>query len=200
MTPQWTRPTARLVIPPPAPRRAVPEPRYFSEPNASEPSWVRQQRLERSQGIRSNRNETVILAAFTAKCVSVADGDTLQVLQDGVAQNIRLNGIDAPELKQSFGIQAKNALSQLVLNQSLKIYPTKLDNNGRLWAWAFRGSLAVNAAQVEMGYAWSLEPKKSSPAKIATLENKARAAKVGLWSDKAPLAPWVWREKRTTKS
>lgn len=46
---------------------------------------------------------------ITGKVVSVYDGDTVTIL-DGTAQvKVRLEGIDTPETKQSFGTKAKQA-------------------------------------------------------------------------------------------
>ena len=49
----------------------------------------------------------VALAALVAnadqpKVISVHDGDTLKVVQDGQQTTIRLHGIDAPEIGQAF--------------------------------------------------------------------------------------------------
>jgi endonuclease YncB( thermonuclease family) len=45
---------------------------------------------------------------------SIYDGDTFQVRCDGRKQKIRLWGIDAPEVKQPLGIEARNYLRSLV--------------------------------------------------------------------------------------
>ena len=49
---------------------------------------------------------TVGHADFTGKVVGVIDGDTIDALHDGVAERIRLNGIDCPEMRQAFGRKA----------------------------------------------------------------------------------------------
>jgi endonuclease YncB( thermonuclease family) len=41
-----------------------------------------------------------IVQNFSAKVVSITDGDTLSVLHDGRPQRVRLNGIDCRERKQ----------------------------------------------------------------------------------------------------
>ena len=45
--------------------------------------------------------------AFEGKVILIADGDTITVLHDGEKEKIRLYGIDTPEMKQSFGKEAK---------------------------------------------------------------------------------------------
>jgi micrococcal nuclease len=50
------------------------------------------------------------VAAFQAKVVGVADGDTLTVLRDKTTYRVRLHGIDAPEGGQAYGRRAKETL------------------------------------------------------------------------------------------
>lgn len=49
---------------------------------------------------------------LTGKDVSIADDDTLTVLDDSKTQHrIRLQGIDTPERRQAFGTKAREALA-----------------------------------------------------------------------------------------
>ena len=61
---------------------------------------------------------------FTAKCVRVADGDTITVLTSDQEQiKIRLQGIDCPEGGQAFGKKAKQFASGWYLERSLQSSP-----------------------------------------------------------------------------
>jgi endonuclease YncB( thermonuclease family) len=58
------------------------------------------------------------------KVVSVADGDSLTVLDNNKTQHkIRLQGIDAPEKAQAFGQKSKQSLHQLVHNKQVTVFP-----------------------------------------------------------------------------
>ena len=63
---------------------------------------------------------TVLIAApafageFSGQVVGVIDGDTIDVLHNGQAERIRLNGIDCPEKGRAYGQKAKHAASALV--------------------------------------------------------------------------------------
>ena len=59
---------------------------------------------------------TALLAdELRGKVVSIADGDTITVLDaDKKQHKVRLNGIDAPEKKQAFGAKSKARLGELV--------------------------------------------------------------------------------------
>jgi len=54
---------------------------------------------------------------FTGRVVGVIDGDSIRVMHDGKAEQIRLNGIDCPEKKQPAGTRAKQFTSGEVLGR-----------------------------------------------------------------------------------
>ena len=70
------------------------------------------------------KSAAILLLALTAslhadeirgKVVSIADGDTITVLDaEKVQHKIRLEGIDAPEKGQAFGTKSKEKLSELL--------------------------------------------------------------------------------------
>lgn len=59
---------------------------------------------------------------LTGRVVSVADGDTVTVLDATNTQHkIRVAGIDAPEKKQAFGNRSKNNLAELVAGKNVSV-------------------------------------------------------------------------------
>ena len=71
---------------------------------------------------------------FTGKCVGVIDGDTIDVLRDGKAQRIRLDGIDCPEKGDDFSNKAKQFTSSLVFGKVVEVQGKEYDRYGRLVA------------------------------------------------------------------
>ena len=66
------------------------------------------------------------------KVVAVADGDTVTVLSaKNKRYKIRLQGVDAPELRQAFGRQSKKSLSDLVFGQPVRVQLQGKDRYGR---------------------------------------------------------------------
>ena len=60
------------------------------------------------------------VAGTPGTVTSVHDGNTLSVtLNDGEKYSVVLMGIDCPELKQPYGIEAKKLLEGLVLNREI---------------------------------------------------------------------------------
>jgi len=92
---------------------------------------------------------------ITGRVVSVADGDTITLLDaDKVQHKIRLAGIDAPEKKQSFGNRSKESLSELAYDKAVTVETDKRDKYGRQVGKVLVNGQDVNLVQVERGMAW----------------------------------------------
>ena len=60
----------------------------------------------------------------------VFDGDTvLVVVASGDSVTVRLNGVDAPEICQPHGPEARRALEEMVLNQPVVAHPRGHDDH-----------------------------------------------------------------------
>ena len=74
----------------------------------------------------------VLATGLVGKVVSVADGDTVTVLDaDRVQHKIRLSGIDAPERAQAFGKRSREYLASMVAGQQVAVETDKTDRFGR---------------------------------------------------------------------
>ena len=125
----------------------------------------------------------------------VHDGDTITVN----GESIRLDSIDAPELAQAYGAQAQASLSRLVMGQAVKVAFSKADQYGRIVGAVFTPAcLYVNLEQVATGAAWfyrayQCEVSAATRLQLDRAETAARSARLGLWAEPAPIAPWVFR-------
>jgi endonuclease YncB( thermonuclease family) len=131
--------------------------------------------------------------AFTGTVQRVHDGDTVTV--DGV--RVRLFGIDAPELAQPGGQEARRYLASLVQDRAVDVVSKDQDAYGRDVAvlLLLPGRQDVNAAMVKAGHAWVYRQYCRDCTALKMSETWARLRGVGLWADPAPVAPWVWRHK-----
>ena len=133
--------------------------------------------------------------AWPAKVVGVHDGDSITVLREGNVQvKIRLEGIDAPELKQPFGNASKKALSDLVFGKSVEIDDKGKDRYGRTLANVFVGKLWINLVMVESGMAWHFIQYNKEP-EYRQAERISRESRLGIWSQPNPIPPWEWRKQ-----
>jgi endonuclease YncB( thermonuclease family) len=135
--------------------------------------------------------------AFMGKVVSIADGDTITILDPSNKQyKIRFYGIDTPEKGQPFGNAAKKHTAQLTYkkNATVKTYDT--DKYGRTVGIVTVDGINVNESLIQNGYAWQY--RKYCKADVCdewlSIEEKAKSAKIGLWSDNQPVPPWEWRK------
>lgn len=133
--------------------------------------------------------------SFRGKVVGVSDGDTIKVLSNREEVTVRLEGIDAPEARQSFGNQSKQALSHLVFGREVTVLYTTEDRAGRNIGTVFLNGTDINAKMIEDGWAWHYKDFGEN-ARFASLERKAQSAKRGLWADSNPLPPWEYRARQ----
>ncbi len=145
-----------------------------------------------------------IAAAETlhGRVVSVADGDTVTVLDSSKAQyRIRLSGIDAPERGQPFGTRARENLAKWAFRRDVIVEWRKKDRYGRLVGVVLVDGHDVNLEQVRAGLAWwyrdyAKEQTAAERDVYELAEKAARERKLGLWVDPKPVPPW---ELRRTK-
>lgn len=149
-------------------------------------------------------------ARFQARLHSVQDGDSFTVLDRfGKRERVRLSGIDAPELEQAGGPQAKAALESLLFAPELDIEPRKRDPFGRWVARVYleRGSkppLDIARAQLLAGHAWvfnryTKEQPGSEVREDRQAEEHARRTMKGLWADSQAQPPWEFRRQQSPR-
>ena len=96
----------------------------------------------------------VALAAATAageQVVRVKDGDSLVVASAGREVDVRLAGIDAPELRQARGMEARMALEAMVAGRDVELQLVGGDAYRRIVAHILVDGLDVNAEMVRRG-------------------------------------------------
>jgi micrococcal nuclease len=136
-----------------------------------------------------------VVGEFSGKVIGVADGDTVKVLVGKETVTVRLEGIDAPELGQSYGREAKLALARSVTGKTVTVKQTGTDKFGRTLGVVMVNGVDINAKLVEDGWAWHFQPVNDEQ-RLARLEDAARRAKRGLWGDNHPLSPWEYRARQ----
>ena len=138
--------------------------------------------------------------AWQARVVGVSDGDTITVLRGKTQIKIRLHGVDCPEKGQAFGNKAKQLTSELCFGQIVEVWPLDTDRYGRTVARVkLQDGRELNLELIRAGMAWHYK-RYSNDEAYALAEKQARDAGVGLWRDRAAIAPWEYRRNNSRAS
>ena len=136
---------------------------------------------------------------YEGRVIKVIDGDTIWVKTSNKHIKIRLSYIDAPELKQTYGVRSKNFLTNLILDKNVQINANKKDRYnrhlGEVYIHNVDESVFVNAKMLKSGNAW-IYLKHRDNSYLKNLENYARIKKIGLWSEETPVEPWIYRRSK----
>ncbi len=124
--------------------------------------------------------------------MSVIDGDSFVVLMNNELKEIRLLGINTPEIdnpRQCYGLEAKQKSEDLLIGQSVFLLPdlknTDKDIYGRSLRYAYlKDNTQVNALLLKSGFARFYDNFPLAYSQYyAKLEQEAQKNKVGLWGN-----------------
>ena len=144
-------------------------------------------------------------AETLAQVIAVIDGDTLLLMPSSSAgaqqrfYKLRLADIDAPEIGQAFGEEAKRQLASWVLHQTIRVVTVATDRYGRRIGWVrlvkpSPEDTDVGTELVQQGLAW-VSTRYKHPASLLAAQQDAQVAARGLWADAHAIPPWVWRKQ-----
>lgn len=135
--------------------------------------------------------------SWTGKVVGIHDGDTISVMRKGQAARVRLDGIDCPELGQAYGRRARERVSELTFGRTVTVRTPGVDRFGRVLGQVILpGGRNLNRELVKEGLAWWYRRYAPRSAALAVLEEQARERRLGLWAEKEPEPPWLFRKRR----
>lgn len=139
-----------------------------------------------------NRNPKNVVEGTVA---AVIDGETITLIDNTNKEHtIRLSGIDAPEVHSNLGQQAKENLSNLILNKPVKVVLHKIGENGNGAGKILIGDRNINFEQIAAGFAWhhklgDIVQSEDDLNLYAEAEVSAKKSGVGLWSGANPVNP-----------
>lgn len=148
--------------------------------------------------------------ALTGTVIDVHDGDTYTVKTNkGAILKVRLQGADAPELKQDFGPEAQVMVEQWLLDNTVMLKNPKKDRYGRTAAEVFVkcdgagqwGDIAEWL--VSSGGGWWYKQYAPKRQDLRKAQRWAKDMRIGLWenvdTEGEPQPPWEWRKARRKK-
>ena len=144
---------------------------------------------------------TVAAEVLNGTVVGISDGDTITVLDKlSKEHKVRLMGIDAPEKSQAFGNEAKQTLLNYIYKKEVSVEYKKLDKYKRIVGKVTVDGQDICLQLIRDGMAWHYTEYKKEQSKTdrylyREAEEKARQVNLGLWVEKHPVSPWLFRQK-----
>jgi endonuclease YncB( thermonuclease family) len=135
---------------------------------------------------------------WSGMVAGVPDADVIMVLHEGTGEQIRLYGIDAPDIGQPFDKRAKQFTSDMVSGRTVEVETKNKDQDGRTVGIVTVDGKSLNEALIRNGLAWVYRTFCKDPfcKSWIDLEVAARHDKIGLWSEPNPIPPWVFRHEQ----
>lgn len=133
---------------------------------------------------------------IAGKVVTVIDGNTLEIFtSENETYKILLYGIDSPELDQEYGEKAKRFLEKLTLNKSINVEIQGKDRLGNRLGIVMIDGEDPREKLLEEGLAWTAE--RNPIVEFENIKEKSREKGKGLWKEKDPTPPWIFRRQQT---
>ncbi len=131
------------------------------------------------------------------KVVSVPDGNTLELLtEENETYKIELAGVDCPEPEQPFGLEAKRMLERSLKGKKVEVFIEGKNRRGIRQAVVVpKDGEDPRLKLLAEGLAWTSE--KNPEPEFELIRVDAQAHGKGLWKDKEPTPPWIFRRQQT---
>jgi endonuclease YncB( thermonuclease family) len=134
--------------------------------------------------------------ATTGTVASIEEGDRLTLLHKKRKIKILLYGIDAPELRQPHGKEAREFLASFVKGETVDVRAVGKIQKSRITGLVALGEDNINELLILNGQAW-VDRATCTEAVCATwikMEEAAKATGKGLWNDPQAIPPWEFRK------
>jgi len=134
--------------------------------------------------------------AASYELVTVFDGDTVKLRDRQGDFKLRLTDIDAPERNQAFGKKSRRTLKKLCMGRDISVTAqlTGMDKYQRYLGRLQCNNIDASLYLTQQGLAWH-NSKYSSNTMIFEAQEQAKMKKFGLWQQKNPIPPWIWRKQ-----
>ena len=145
-----------------------------------------------------SRNSSAAPKTMSGKVVSVINGSTLEILtSENEILLIKLKSVEAPEIDQEFGMEAKKYAIKFCLKKKVEVEIVGKDRKGnRLAIVKLQNGKMLNEHLVKMGLGWINSSGEQQQALVEKLEI-AKATNTGLWQSDEPVAPWIYRRTQS---
>ncbi len=136
-------------------------------------------------------------APFSARVIRIHDGDTISISNGSRHMRVRFYGVDSPEYHQAHGKASARNLDRMIKGRTLRFVPKNRDKYNRIVAVPYlpNGACLLEAV-VENGDAWVFDDfclENALCSRLRAAQERARAARRGLWNYPGAIPPSIWR-------
>lgn len=137
---------------------------------------------------------TAAVEESDARVLGIVEGDTIVVDAAGEAQEVRIAGVDCPELAQPYGNEAAQMTRQLCLEKTVRLRIQGRDVYGHPVAdVTLPDGRRLSQELLRNGLAWFNERDAAGDVRLRELHVQAMLDRRGLWAQANPMAPWDFR-------
>ena len=176
-------PTQRLPPPPPATITLLKESDLSTGDKLPENSIVVPGDRSRSRG-----------SEVKVEALTVVDGDTFVAREGERIYLLKLRDVEAPELEQVHGPEARERLTQWVVGRRIWVWPEKASGCVIPVRAETLSGTEISEQLLSEGFVWA---SPSAPDALRRLETAARLKEIGLWRGEKQHPPWKYRAQRT---
>ena len=143
-------------------------------------------------------------ATLYGKVIEVNSGDVITIFNLNRPVRVKLLGVDAPELSQSFGDVAKKHLSDLVFDKAVLVNYGGIGADSSLTGRVLLNDADIGAQMIRDGAAWfdAINGDRLDATNrdiYQQSELAARSERRGLWQEANPVAPWEFVKAENLK-
>ena len=122
------------------------------------------------------------------------DGDTFKLYDSSLKKNVsyRIMNIDCPELKQFYGINARDSIQKLFYTSNFRINKVHIDRYNRILCEVFIDDKRIDSIIVSNGWGY-VYPKYCNYQKLYLIQNYAKSKQKGVWMYSNLKLPWDFR-------
>lgn len=145
---------------------------------------------------------------LNGRVARITDGDTvwIQVADRFEWVQVRFYGVDAPESEwpdlwpaQPFSAEAKKFLVEKTAGRQVSVQLKNDTTYGRTVGEIFVNGKSLSRELLKHGLAWWNKKYAPDDLVLKNLQEKAKSAKLGLWSQENPVPPWEHRRRYRQK-
>lgn len=134
-------------------------------------------------------------AILYGKCIQVEEGDIIKILVNRKILLIRLESIDCPEKGQTFEKEAIEWMKTIALKKKVRVEVLSFEGERLIVGRVFVGDQDLSMELVKAGLAWYYKGH-GGDRYISKAQKKAKKKKIGIWSQKKPIPPWIYKAEK----